>query len=241
VDVYPWESAYVPANGLAWAHRPVPFSFSAYTPRLDALNAAFFSSSRRPEYLLWHNYVHHPEHLQSIDGRYLFWDEPKTLRTILDRYDLVESHPRIHLLRAREASRFAAIQSLGRQTAPWGTWLPVPQVPGVVLAHVVVKPSLAMRAVRAAFREGAIYVSLVFSSGETIRYRLVPENAGEGLWVNPFAHSMDEFVTLLRTGSGRRVVALQVSTARLSGLYEPPTVSWSRMLLAGGAWDAPAR
>jgi hypothetical protein len=54
VDVYPWEVADVPANGLSWANRPLPASFNSYTARLDSLNAAFLHSSRRPEFLLWH-------------------------------------------------------------------------------------------------------------------------------------------------------------------------------------------
>jgi hypothetical protein len=249
VDVYPWETAYVPANGLSWAHRPMPASFNAYTPRLDALNASFFSSGRRPEYLLWHTYPQglwhtHPQGpplLRSIDGRHLFWDEPKTLRAILDTYDLVESHPRVHLLRARGRHRFSAIEPLGRQTAAWGAWLPVPQGSGILLAHALIEPSLVMRAIRAGFREGAVYLSLRFSSGEEIQYRLVPENAGEGLWVNPFPHTVDEFVDLLRSGSGRRVVALRFSGGRLTRFYAPVTVSWSRVVLADGTWDAPAR
>src|SRR5262249_27261377 len=54
VDVYPWEASYVPANGLSWRNRPVPSSFSAYTPALDAANARFFDSDGRPSFLLWH-------------------------------------------------------------------------------------------------------------------------------------------------------------------------------------------
>ena len=38
VDVYPWEIAYVPANTLVWANRPLPASFNAYTASLDRLN-----------------------------------------------------------------------------------------------------------------------------------------------------------------------------------------------------------
>jgi hypothetical protein len=241
VDVYPWEISYVPANGLSWSNRPLPASFNAYTPRLDALNAAFFSSSRRPEYLLWHTRRRGDAPLESIDGRHLFWDEPKTLRTILDSYDLVESHPGIHLLRVRGRHRFSAIESLGRQTAMWNAWLPVPQAPGIVLIHAVVEPSPVMRAIRTVFREPAVYMSLRFSSGEEAGYRLVPENAGEGLWVSPFPSTVDEFVDLLRNGTGRRVVAVRLSTGRLGPLYAPIAVSWARVVLEDGAWNRLSR
>lgn len=240
VDVYPWEIAYVAANGLSWSNRPVPASFNAYTPRLDALNAAFFRSDRRPDYLLWHTRQGADASLESIDGRHLFWDEPKTLRAILDTYDLVESNPGIQVLRARGRHRFSAIEPLGRQTATWDAWLQVPKESGIILAHAVVEPSAVMRAIRAGFREHVVYLSLRFSSGEEALYRIVPENAGEGLWVSPFPHTVDEFVDLLRSGSGRRVVAVRFST-RLSRFYAPIAVSWSRVVLDEGTWGGSPR
>lgn len=236
VDVYPWELSYVPANRLSWANRPFPASFNAYTPILDRLNAEFFASDRRPQFLLWHTLPRGDARVHSIDDRHVFWDEPKTLRAILDSYDLVKTDPGIVLLRTRAHPRFTPPQVLGTLRVPWDTWTSVPQVFGVLLAHASIERSPLMRAIRTAFREPAVFLSLRFSSGEEVQYRIVPDNAAEGLWLSPFPETVDELHALLRGGGGRRVVAFRFSTGRLTRLYPPIIVSWSQLMPAAERW-----
>jgi hypothetical protein len=52
---------------------------------------------------------------------------------------------------------------------------------------------------------------------------------------------MDEFVDFLRSGSGRRVVAVRFSTGRLRRFYAPIAVSWSRVALEDGTWSGSSR
>ena len=235
VDVYPWEIAYVPANTLVWANRPLPASFNAYTASLDRLNAAFFESARRPPYLLWHAPSSGPGPLWSIDERYLLWDEPRTVRTILDRYDLVEASPGVLLLEARGRPRFARLAPFLHEVVEWNTWLDVPATPGVLLAYATIKPRTVARALRTVFRESAVFVSLRFSSGEEARFRIVPESAAGGFWVRPFASTFEELPRLLAQGEGRTVVAIRFQLGRVARLYEPVAVTWSNLALA----DAP--
>lgn len=235
VDVYPWEIAYVPANALVWANRPLPASFNAYTASLDRLNAAFFESTRRPPYLLWHAPSSGRGPLWSIDERYLLWDEPRTVRTILDRYDLVEASPGVLLLQSRGRPRFAGLAPIRHEVVDWNTWLDVPATPGVLLAHATIKPRTVARALRTVFRESAVFVSLRFSSGEEARFRIVPESAAGGFWVRPFASTFEELPRLLAQGEGRTVVAIRFELGRVARLYEPVAVTWSNLALA----DAP--
>lgn len=225
VDVYPWEVSYVPANGLSWINRPLPASFSTYTPALDNLNAAFFESNGRPEYLLWHIDIG----VHSIDGRFLLWDEPRTLRAIFNYYDIVTADSSVFLLRSRSHPRFASPQPITTLTMPWNTWTPVPQTAGVLLAEISMKRSLFMRLIRTAFREGPVLLSLRFSSGEEATYRLVPDNMGGGLWVSPFAMTVDELHALFQGGPARRVIAVRLSGGLVSRLSPPIALSWSQL------------
>jgi len=226
VDVYPWEISYVPANGLSWVNRPLPASFSTYTPALDGLNAAFFESNGRPDYLIWHTDVG----VNSIDGRYLLWDEPRTLRAIANYYDLVTADAGILLLRARAHPRFALPQPLVTQQVAWDTWVPVPQTAGVLLAEVSIERSVFMGLLRTLFREGPVRLSLRFSSGEEVRYRLVADNMGGGLWVSPFAATTGELRSLFRGGPAPRVVAIRFSGKSVSRLSRSIIVSWSKLV-----------
>lgn len=151
IDVYPWELSLIPANGLHWINRPLPASYSAYTPTLDKLNAAFLRSARKPEYILWYD----TGMMTSIEERYLLFDEPETVRAIFGHYDLVETSARVSLLHARSGERWMPPEVAGTVATSWNEWVTVPEVSGVVLAQVSVRPSLAMRLSRALFRDGA--------------------------------------------------------------------------------------
>jgi hypothetical protein len=243
VDVYPWEVSYVPANELSWSNRPLPASFDTYTPTLDGLNAAFFDSNRRPRYLLWHT---HPAEdrrgrrgdapVQSVDGRHVFWDEPRTLRTLLDSYDLIKTEPGIILLGARARPRFTPPQLLRTLRVRWNTWTEVPQAPGILLANALIERPASLRAIRTAFRESPIFLSLRFISGEEATFRIAPDNAADGLWLSPFPETVDDLLTLLRRGDARRVAAVRFSTGRLERFYQPIVVSWFQLMPVGGTW-----
>lgn len=60
-DILNWEISDLIANGITYSPRPVFQSYSAYTPRLQALNKKHFTGPNRPDYVILM--------AQSIDGR----------------------------------------------------------------------------------------------------------------------------------------------------------------------------
>ena len=228
VDVYPWEISYVRANQLSWGHRPLPASFNAYTPALDGLNAAFFRSTLRPEFLIWHEAL--PYGLASIDGRHLFWDEPQTLGVIMNQYDVLEVAPRALLLRARSSPRFGAPQPLGTSQVAWNTRTAVPDTDGVLLARPAINPSVALRLIEVVFRGQPVFLRAWSSTGDDAVFRLVADNEGSGLWLSPLPTTLAELPRLLDDGSGRRVVAIAFEGNALLRFFAPTIiVSWLRM------------
>ena len=53
VDVYPWQQDVVFAYGLHYHPRPVIQSYSAYTPKLAEINAAFLRDGQSAENILF--------------------------------------------------------------------------------------------------------------------------------------------------------------------------------------------
>ncbi|HKA62428.1 MAG TPA: hypothetical protein VKH83_08385 [Methylomirabilota bacterium] len=236
VDVYPWRMFYVMANTLNWTNRPVPSSYGAYTPVLDRLDAAFLESQKRPTHLLWH--ATNEAGVKSIDGRYLLWDEPRTIRVIFDFYDLVAAEGRLMVLRARPTPRFGPPQLLETVKTTWDTWIPVPESSGVLLASAIAETSLVVPMVRAVFREEPVFLSVRFLSGETVTYRVVRDQMESGVWLSPFAVTFEELRSLFQRGGGRRVVAIRFTSGRLLSSFSAITVSWTTLPLA--ATGAPA-
>lgn len=241
VDVYPWETSYVAANGLAWANRPLPASFNGFTVALDGRNAAFFRGRDRPEYLVWH--AAFLGGVGSIDGRHLLWDEPQTVRAIVDHYDVADAGADVLLLRARSQPRFERPEPIGTARVPWRTWITVPETRGALLAAPELRPSPLSRLVRAVFREDRLVLFVQFSSGEVATFRLVPDGMAGGLWLSPLATTFQELRTLFHDGTGRKVVAIQFNgDALVRQAYPFVTVSFSQMLpLAAPELGAPPR
>lgn len=224
VDVYPWRIFFVPANGLAWANRPVPSSYNAYTPLLDGIDAAFFESRRRPTHLIWH--ATFDAGVRSIDGRYLLWDEPRTIRAIVDSYDIVAADSSVMVLRARSTPRFGPPKPLGTARVMWNTWTAVPPSTGVLLASATVEASVVVPIIRAVFREEPVFLSVRFAGGGTETYRLVRDNMKSGLWLSPFAVTREELRSLFHRGVGRQVVAVRFTGGRVLISSSAIRVSW---------------
>jgi hypothetical protein len=228
VDVYPWETSYVPANQLSWVHRPIPASFNAYSPALDGLNAAFFRSDRRPGFLIWH--AGFRPGMLSIDQRHLLWDEPETLRAIVDHYDIAGATPEVLLLRARASARYEAPQPLVSVQVSWDTPTPVPDADGVILFAPSIGHSLALGLLQTVFRGQPVMLRVWFDSGKDAVFRLVSDNRGGPLWLSPLATTLEELPGLLEDGIGHRVTAISFHGTRLIEALAPPiSVTWFRM------------
>lgn len=83
VDVMPWESSLAVLNGLNYQARPVPQSYSVYTPLLDDLNARFLASTNAPALILYAC-----AQAMTIDGRPAAWDESLTKMALMENYAL---------------------------------------------------------------------------------------------------------------------------------------------------------
>lgn len=80
IDIIPHELSVAACNGLAYAGRPVPQSYSVYDRRLDSLNERYFTSRSRPEKVLLASNVVDPY-------RYAPFYEPLTKAAIHVNYN----------------------------------------------------------------------------------------------------------------------------------------------------------
>lgn len=235
VDIYPWETSYVAANALNWVHRPIPASFNAFTAGLDARNAAFIRSDRRPDFMIWHRGLDEGG-LATIDGRHVFWDEPETLTEILRRYDVRETTRRALVLEARATPRLEAPQVIGTAEMTWGVRGDVPQVDGALLVRPRFERSLAASLVALVFRAQPLLLHAWFEDGDERVFRLVSDNDGAPLWLSPLPETLPDLGRLLTDGSGRRVVAIAFAGGRVMRTFAPTIrVEWLRMSMRAPA------
>jgi hypothetical protein len=172
VGIFPTEIA------AAWAYhlnlRPFPViqSYSAYTPRLDNLDAAFLASRRAPERVL----LSPPT---DIDGRILAFDQPRTTRALVCRYRQAHSGPVFAVL-THEPDRCSEPHLLATETAAWGRPVPVPPPPtrrSLVFVEISGAGADALERIRSFLWKPALRFVLLNGAS----HRLVEATAADGL------------------------------------------------------------
>ncbi|BDC51800.1 membrane protein [Bryobacterales bacterium F-183] len=207
VDVLPNQIDVIGANGLRWSPRPVFQSYSAYTPYLDAWNAAHYrNDTKAPGKLL--------VHWQFIDGRHMLLDDPLTWREALLRYRYqqdvsIGADPKWGLLLERKPvpDQFQPVTS---QTAevPWDQWIDVPlrgdREHELVTMSVHVESTWTGKAIRQVLRGTAMFFEVRYEDGMQAVFRAVRANLASGAIVTPLPRYLEE-VRPLFNGEWKRV------------------------------------
>jgi hypothetical protein len=193
VDVISSETALVSANGLRWQPLPIFQSYTAYTPRLDALDAdALAARGPRFEFFRY----------EDIDLRYPFSVEPRTFAQLLCRYTPVAwaavtpaSGTFIALERAPQRTCAEAPISVADAPVALNAPLSVPALAGssdVVLAWFQLRPTLLGTIRSALWRPPRVMLRVSYGTGETRTWRLVPDTANDGLILSPIPRNADD-------------------------------------------------
>ncbi len=223
VDVYPWDTSYIPANSFIWRPRPVFQSYITYTSFLDEQNAKFFKSKNAPKFIIW-QLKHWGGEVGSIDGRYLFNDEPLTIYEILNNYSVVR-HKDAYLILKRGKSRLTSTIILEKYYQ-WGQWIEVPKTTGRIgssflQAKTYFQRSLLQKVKKLVYKEFEVYIHYRFSNGKEKRYRIVVDTAKDGLWITPLLDSLFNF------DFGKNVVAIKFTHNKYDFFEDNFLIQWN--------------
>ncbi|HET6245323.1 MAG: hypothetical protein H0V01_04280 [Bacteroidetes bacterium] len=191
VDVYPWDYSIIAANNLNWQPRPVIQSYAAYTTWLDKQNADHFISEKAPDWLIWELNKLTKDinggNLNSIDNRYLLNDEPQTILQILSSYEPYYNDAKFLLYKKRDKQLETNKSILSKDKLKWGNWLQVPEATGGLLrAKLDFEKSILQSVKSFLYKDEQFWVYLKLSNGLIHKYRIVPKNAKDGIWINPY-------------------------------------------------------
>ncbi len=207
VDIYPWEASIVAANNLNWQPRPSPFSFESYTPTFDSLNARYFTSSNAPKYIVWQNVLGNINgSTSSIDGRNVLWDEPKTIRTILQTYSTVAyADNKLILFKKRALKTIKKVDVIKTQKVLWSQRFNVPSLTGenkYLFLSASYKTDKLIKLEGLLLRTESISLIIYYKNGESSSYRIIPANLSQGFLINPLPDNWLQLIHLFsRKGS----------------------------------------
>ena len=191
VDVYPWDYSVIPANELNWQPRIVINSYASYTTWLDKQNANHFDSEKAPEFMIWEfNKVSsdiNGGNLNSIDNRYLLNDEPHTIISLLKNYKYWQASGKFLILKKRNEPLSLKNENSGHLLSTWGKWIKVPETTNRLL-RAKLKFNKSFRQILKSFfyKDEQFWIYLKTENDLVHKYRIVPNNAADGIWINPY-------------------------------------------------------
>ena len=189
-------------NGFDYRPHPVFQTYSAYTPELQRLNAAFFDSKQAPGYVLWR--------YGTIGRRFPTLDDGQILLSILGAYQPVIKEGEFVLWK-RDASR-DSIYTFGSPEETLGSpgqWIPIPA--GATWLSIELHETWLGAAGSFFCRASMPTIEVRLEDGRTLAGNLPPGNARAGFVVNPLLVSeADLRLPFSKAGTPLRVTAARV-------------------------------
>ncbi len=225
IDFFPWELTYAAANSFNWKPRPNMQS-GAYTPWLDKNNANFISSKNGAQFILWE--LDKPNGgVDCFDSRHFYNDEPFTIFAIFNKYKLCYADSSYALFERRTQNRFSLIVEGTPFKAPLNKWIKLPSdSSAIVRAEVDIKNTWQGNLRKALFKDIIYFIDYQLLDGSNFTYRIVRDNAANGLWVNPLVRRVTEEV------NGKKVTAIRFHSSNNSLVEDSISVRWQILTLA---------
>ncbi len=93
---------------------------------------------------------------------------------------------------------------IGSEEVNWNKWIRVPEVEdGILRAKIHCRSNFLRTIMTFVYKDAAFYIEYKLENDEILKYRFVPANAGDGIWINPFIRNVSDqyfesFVTEIR-------------------------------------------
>ncbi|GHV28931.1 hypothetical protein FACS1894167_07190 [Synergistales bacterium] len=194
VDIFPWDIALLYAYNMNWQPRPVFQSYSAYTHGLDDKNASFYYSGDSPDAVIYS--------FESIDGRYPFFDEPRTYRALLTNY-AAQPYASENMFVLRKSTNFssneAQLKFIEEKHVNIGDFVELPQgTDGLIFAEINWNMTFLGKAMnfffKTMFHKNPTTFSFRLSNGEVRTHRFIRDLGKNSLFVSGYLrNSSDAF------------------------------------------------
>jgi hypothetical protein len=179
ISIFPWETAYAPANNLNYNPFPVIQAYSAYTAHLDAVNARFLENPETaPDFILveW----------LAINDRHVLMDVPAMWLSLYKWYDVERQKPPpfpFSLLKRRNLPRFHDLELMESREYKTGDFIEIPLADHPVVMKLSMHLNLLGSCSKVLFRVPEVTMDIVSTAGHRI-YRIVPDTLMNGLFMN---------------------------------------------------------
>lgn len=195
-DIYSYDQAYLLASDNTWNPRPVPQSYSVYTPTLVQANKDHLQGPGRPDNLILR--------IQPIDRRFPSLDDGASWPVILNGYRPSAQRNGYLFLTRIEPSQPERHQALSAGQYRFGEAIDLPSTSDLLFVQIDIRPTLWGRLASTLFKPGHLELDVTLEDGSSRQYRIVSGMAKTGFLLSPIVESTEDFARLY-TGSPHKV------------------------------------
>jgi len=212
VDIYSWNQAVLFAHGLRYQPRPVLHSYSAYTPELAELNAAWLRSDRAASNILFR--------IEPIDDRFPSLEDGRSWPELLTRYDIRGASDALgtYLVLSRSAvPREYHLTPLSQTSVHFGETITPPSASnGPIWVEIDMKKSVVGTLISTFYKPPVSVLTVSLRNGTQYDFRLVPAMARSGFLLSPVVGDATSFALLASSDAASRLAGLEASSMMIS-------------------------
>jgi hypothetical protein len=191
VDIIPTEISKIYFNGLNYNPRPVIQSYAAYNYYLDSLNYLKYNSVSAPDYLLFS--------VNSIDGRYAFFDESRTKLAILNNYSIDKELDGDVILKRNYQNRLIKESRHEVFNSKLGEDIPIKPYNGIIFSRIIINYSLWGNLRKLLYQPPQLNITFTLANGETRTYKAIRSILKDGVILNKFVDDNEDLVLYMAT------------------------------------------
>jgi hypothetical protein len=208
-DVYPWNQAALLAHGLAYRPRPVFQSYSAFTPELAELNAAFVRNGNAASNLLFE--------LQTDDNRFPSLDDGCSWPELLTKYDIADTTGPFMILKRSARPREFHLKPIGDLPIHFGEPVRLPATNhGPIWAELDIHQSILGSLTALFYKPPMLQLAVSLRLGHRPPFRLIPGMARSGFLLSPLVQHNGSFVELASVDGSTNLAGLEVTSLTIS-------------------------
>jgi hypothetical protein len=187
-DIYPYDQAALIASGNNWVSRPIPQSYSVYTPTLAKINEAHLRGPQAPDNIIFR--------VGTIDNRYPSIDDGLSWPTLISHYEISDKDKQYIYLKKRPTPVESKMSVVMEGSQKLGKNISVPQGEHIFFAEIDVEPTILGRLATIAFKPTPLYITVDLADGQIKRFRFIPSMAKTGFILSPLIKSTSDFTQL---------------------------------------------
>jgi hypothetical protein len=192
-DIYSFNQAFLIASGNRWNPRPIPQSYSVYTPALIKRNLRHLTSETRPDNVFLK--------VETIDGRFPSLDDGASWPALLGLYKPAGTAGDYLLLRKRDDSPLPlAPRPLNTETHRFSQSVTVPMEGRAVFVKIMINPTISGRIASLLYKSSQLQIEVALADESKKSFRLIGSMASTGFVLSPIVSARPDFEALFVKG-----------------------------------------